>query len=169
MKDILDVPHFEQSGEGYCLPACARMVLAYLGIERTEAEIAQLLGTRRLGTPNFAILKLTAWQLQVDFRVWELSDLLSALAQGQPVIVFVQTGFLDYWQENFAHAIVVVGVTDKQQFWVHDPAYSEGPFIVSLNGLLAAWGEFSYKGAVLQVMPQKPSPLIRALRRFWPR
>ena len=42
MSTILDVPHFEQSGEGYCLPACARMVLAYLGMERTEAEIADI-------------------------------------------------------------------------------------------------------------------------------
>ncbi len=29
-KDCLPVPHFEQSANGQCLPACARMVLAYL-------------------------------------------------------------------------------------------------------------------------------------------
>ncbi len=55
MMAILPVPHYQQSKEGYCLPACARMVLAYLAIERTEAEISQLLGTRGIGTPGFAI------------------------------------------------------------------------------------------------------------------
>jgi len=44
MNPILEVPHYQQSAEGYCLPACARMVLAYLGLERTEAEIAKVLG-----------------------------------------------------------------------------------------------------------------------------
>ena len=66
MSAILPVPHYRQSKEGYCLPACARMVLAYLGIERTEAEISQLLGTRGIGTPGFAIQRLTAWGVQVD-------------------------------------------------------------------------------------------------------
>ena len=66
MMAILPVPHYQQSKEGYCLPACARMVLAYLGIERTEAEISQLLGTRGIGTPGFAIQRLTAWGVRVD-------------------------------------------------------------------------------------------------------
>ena len=66
MSAILPVPHYRQSKEGYCLPACARMVLAYLGIERTEAEISQLLGTRGIGTPGFAIQRLTAWGVRVD-------------------------------------------------------------------------------------------------------
>ncbi len=43
MSGILSVPHFRQSVDGYCLPACARMVLAYLGINRSEAEISQVL------------------------------------------------------------------------------------------------------------------------------
>jgi len=28
MSDVLSLPHFQQSAEGYCLPACVRMVLA---------------------------------------------------------------------------------------------------------------------------------------------
>ena len=92
--------------------------------------------------------------------------MLSALAKGQPVILFVQTGFLDYWEEDFGHAIVVVGVTDKQQFWIHDPSQPKGARQASLNGLLAAWCEFGYKGAALRVMQQKPSWLRRALGWF---
>jgi len=169
MMPILPVPHYQQSKEGYCLPACARMVLAYLGIERTEAEISQLLGTRGIGTPGFAIQRLTAWGIQVDYRSWSLPEVLSALAAKQPLIIGVQTVFLDYWKDNFAHAIVIVGVNpNAQEFWVHDPAQPVAPLRVSLNGLLAAWGEFSYRGAVLSP-PSKLGRLNRLLRffRFW--
>ncbi len=57
----------------------------------------------------------------------------------------------------------------KQQFWVNDPAQSTAPLVVSLDGLLAAWREFDYQGAVVQVMPQKRSGLSRALAWLWRR
>jgi len=109
MSDFLPVSHFQQSAEGYCLSACVRMVLAYLGIERTESEVSQVLGAQEFGTPSFAIQRLAEPGLQVIYREWSVSELLSALAAKQPVIVFVRTGFLDYWQEDFAHAVVIVG------------------------------------------------------------
>ena len=37
------VPHYKQSNPGACLPACARMVLASFGDERTESELAVIL------------------------------------------------------------------------------------------------------------------------------
>ncbi|RMF26161.1 MAG: hypothetical protein D6759_20150 [Chloroflexi bacterium] len=52
MSHPLPIPHFQQSTDGYCLPACVRMVLAYLQIERSEAEISHLLGTQTFGTPE---------------------------------------------------------------------------------------------------------------------
>jgi len=67
MSGILSVPHFPQSAEGYCLSACARMVLAYLGIERSEAEVSQVLGAQEYGTPTFAI------QHEFDYRGAALS------------------------------------------------------------------------------------------------
>lgn len=167
MTTILSVPFFQQSAHGYCLPACARMVLAYLGVEHTELELSKVLGTRKMGTPSFAIERLTALGIQVEYGSWKTEHLVPVLVQGQPVIVFVQTGFLDYWKENFAHAIVVVGATDNEQFWVHDPAQPQGQIQVSLNGLFAAWGEFEHKAAVLQI--KNPSLLNRILGKLWRR
>ena len=149
MSDWLPVPHFSQSAEGYCLSACARMVLSYLGLEQTEAQISQVLGTKEYGAPSFAIQRLTGPELQVIYREWSVSELLATLAARQPLIVFVRTGFLDYYQEDFAHALVVIGAVQDQRFWVHDPAQSTGPTAVSWHGLLAAWSEFNYRGAVL--------------------
>ncbi|MFC1974872.1 C39 family peptidase [Chloroflexota bacterium] len=149
MTEIISIPHFQQSTDGYCLPTCARMVLAYLGFEYSEAEISQVLGTQDYGTPSFAVQRLTSLKLHVVYREWSVSELLSALEVGQPVIMFVRTGFLDYWQEDFAHTVVVVGALQDEQFWVHDPARLTGPLEVSWHGLLAGWAEFGYRAAIL--------------------
>jgi hypothetical protein len=92
---------------------------------------------------------LTALGLEVVYREWSIPQLLAVLAAGQPIILFVRTGFLDYWQEDVAHAVVVVGAEENQRFWLHDPALTTGPLSVSWNGLLAAWAEFEYRGAVI--------------------
>ena len=149
MSKVLPVLHFQQSDEGYCLPACARMVLNYLGLEWKEASISQILGTKRYGTPSFAIERLSDPALQVIYQEWSVAELLSMLAAGRPVIVFVQTIFLDYYQEDFAHALVIVGAVPDQHFWVQDPAQPTGPMTISWDGLLAAWSEFDYQGTVL--------------------
>lgn len=36
MVAILSIPFSPQQDHGYCLPACAQMVLSYLGISRTQ-------------------------------------------------------------------------------------------------------------------------------------
>ena len=70
MSSILPVPHFQQSDEGYCLPACARMVLSYLELERDEADLSQILGTKRYGTPSFAIERLSDPDIEVIYQEW---------------------------------------------------------------------------------------------------
>lgn len=79
MSGVLSLPHFRQSAEGYCLPACARMVLAYLGLERSEGDVSQVLGAQAFGTPSFAVRRLTAWGLQVIYREWSIPQLLNVL------------------------------------------------------------------------------------------
>lgn len=149
MNTPLPVPHFQQSADGYCLPACARMALAYLGLSYSEAEVSQILGAQEWGTPSFAIQRLAGLEIEVLYREWSISELLSSLTAQRPMITFVRTGFLDYYQDDFAHAVVVVGAIQDQQFWIHDPNQPSGPVTVSWDGLLAAWGEFGYRGAVL--------------------
>lgn len=129
--------------------ACARMVLNHLGFERDEAGLSQILGTKKYGTPSFAIERLSDPESQVIYQEWSVAELLSMLDAGHPVIVFVRAIFLDYYQEDFAHAVVVVGAVPDQHFSVQDPAQPTGPTRVSWDGLLAAWSEFDYHGAVL--------------------
>ena len=150
MSDVLPVPHFQQSSEGFCLPAYARMILGYLGLEQDEASVGQILGAKKYGTPSSAIERLNDSDIEAVYQEWSAAELSSMLEAGHPVIVFVRTIFLDYCQEDFAHALVVVGVTTNQRFWVQDTAQPAGPIDVSWDGLLAAWSEFDYHGAILR-------------------
>lgn len=125
------------------------MVLAHLGLERSENDVSHVLGAQPFGTPSFAVRRLGAWGLDVVYREWTIPQLLSVLEAEQPIILFVRTGFLDYWQQDVAHAVVIVGVEEKQRFWLYDPALSAGPVKASWNGLLAAWAEFGYRGAII--------------------
>jgi ABC-type bacteriocin/lantibiotic exporter with double-glycine peptidase domain len=92
----LPVPHFEQSRDGACLPACVRMVLAYLGDDRSEAEIAALLGTKSYGTPISHVMRLRDWCHVADITALSRPELAILLDQSTPVIARVWTGFLSY-------------------------------------------------------------------------
>ncbi len=149
MSDYVQLLHFQQSSEGYCLPTCARMVLAYLGKETSEDIVNQALGVQEYGTPSFAIQRLITLGVRVIYREWSVPQLLESLRSDSPVIIFVRTAFLDHWNEDVAHAVVVVGAVENQRFWIHDPVQPTGPIEVSWDGLLAGWAEFSYRGAAI--------------------
>ncbi len=104
MADLISLPHYQQSAEGYCLSACARMMLAYLGVEMTEVEVSRVLGAQEFGAPSFAVQRLAALNLKVAYREWSISQLLEALEAKTPVLVFVRTAFLDHWTRDVAHA-----------------------------------------------------------------
>jgi ABC-type bacteriocin/lantibiotic exporter with double-glycine peptidase domain len=149
MSNRLTLAHSQQSQPGYCLSACARMVVAQLGRDLSESEIAQVLGAHDYGTPSYAIRQLSSIGFQVEYREWSIQQTLDLLQSGTPLIIFVRTAFLEYWSKDVAHAIVLVQAEEHQSFSVHDPALSKGPLTVSWDGVLAAWAEFGYRGAAI--------------------
>lgn len=85
MSKPLAVPHYRQLRDGYCLPACAQMVLAYWGIERKQQVLAQQLQTMPdVGTPASRIRLLSSNVMQVTYQAGSLIDLRDALAQKVP-------------------------------------------------------------------------------------
>jgi ABC-type bacteriocin/lantibiotic exporter with double-glycine peptidase domain len=147
---VIHLPHYQQSAPGYCLPACASMVLAGIGKSYSESKLSQVLATDEAGTPSFAITKLSKLSLDVDYRIWSVAQLAVTLTDHHLVIAFVQAGFLDHWEVDAAHAVVIVGIEIDRCFWLHDPVLAVGPTAVSWDGMLAAWFEFAYRGATLQ-------------------
>ena len=68
-------PHYKQSNPGACLPACVRMVLAALGGEYTEAQVAATLGCYEFGTPANRVTRLTKLGYRVQYGPSSLEEL----------------------------------------------------------------------------------------------
>lgn len=137
---LLSVPHFEQSREGACLPACVRMVLAYFGNEQTEGRLAKILRTEEFGTPIFNAKYLQTLGYQVSVESLNKAELERQLLQGQPIIARVWTIMLDYWTDSSSQVVVAVGF-DGLAVYLNDPAFSNAPQKVLWDAFLAAWAE----------------------------
>jgi predicted double-glycine peptidase len=71
------------------------------------------------------------------------------LVQGQPVIVFVRTSELPYWDYGTDHALVVVGC-DDDNIYVNDPNFAEAPISVPRGDFELAWLERDYYYALIE-------------------
>lgn len=146
---LLPLPHFEQSRDGRCLPACVRMTLAYWGRNLSENKVAKMLGSHDFGTPIFNVEKLRRQGYQVEFGSLTVEQLKAHLLAGRPVIARVWTRNLDYWQEEeTSHVVVVVGFDDTRVY-LNDPASKEVPQPTTWESFLAAWAEFDETAAVI--------------------
>ena len=150
MPQSLSIPFHPQIADGYCLAACAQMVLHYWGIQQDQADLAQQLGVRRdVGTPASHIRQLANPDLAVHYDSGDWETIQITLTQGVPLIAMVQAGELSHWQgESFQHALVVSGF-DEVNVWLLDPAVSMTPIIASIDEFMLAWGEMDYRYAVV--------------------
>ena len=148
----LSVPHFEQEFPYSCAATCVRMVLAFHGQVRPEADLRQLLNTQPHGTRARNLMAVTALGFDVQLGTANLSDLRDALVGGLPPIVFLDTGPLDYWQTDCAHMAVVVGIDDTTVF-LNDPFFATAPQPTSLASFLQAWALNRHLAAILRPRP----------------
>jgi ABC-type bacteriocin/lantibiotic exporter with double-glycine peptidase domain len=126
------------------------MVLAYWGIERKQTDLAKTLELiPGAGVPGNRMKKLASRRLEVHYGSGHLPDLSTALEQGIPPIVLVQTSELPYWQQATAHAVVLLGL-DNQTVLLHDPAIDQGETEVSLGDFELAWDEMANLYALLR-------------------
>ena len=107
----LEVPCFRQERPYTCVPACLRMVLAYLGDEDAEPELAALCGTSRIGTSESGVIRALEF-LDCDYDYLQRADLDAVtawLAEGRPLIVFLRVDQLTIGASG-RHAVVVCGI-----------------------------------------------------------
>lgn len=155
MRDALQVPHHQQWIDGYCLPACVQMVLAYWGIEREQAVLAKLLGTiPGVGTPGSRVHKLVPMGLAVTYAQGSLTDLQIALTHNLPPILLVYTGELPYWSLATAHAIVLCGISEDWAL-VNDPGIAQPMVQANVGDLLLAGDAMANLYALLQPVGQE--------------
>jgi hypothetical protein len=151
VANISSVRHSRQLEDGYCLPVCAQMALAYLGISRSQKEIGRVLKLRRgFGAPASQIVNLSSRRTEVLYQVGgAINDILDWLRRDVPVIAFVQAGELPHWRGVLAQHAVLVVALDEQHINIHDPAMDHGPIEIPLDDFLLAWDEMDSRYAVI--------------------
>ena len=69
MAELINVPYSRQETDGYCLPACAQMALAHLGISRSQQILARQMGiVQDFGIPASHLGKLRTRQVDVIYH-----------------------------------------------------------------------------------------------------
>jgi ABC-type bacteriocin/lantibiotic exporter with double-glycine peptidase domain len=116
------------------------MVLAHYGVVRTEAELRALLDTQPAGTRAGNLMRLSTSGVEIHLRPSNVNELQQSLASNQPVIVFLQTGPLEYWSMDIFHMAVLVGL-DSSAVALHDPCFETAPQTTSLQSFEKAWAQ----------------------------
>lgn len=146
---LLNVSRLQQRGEGDCLPMCAEMVLTFLGHSISYDALYALLGTRWFGTPAANILRLTSVGVQVSLDELDLNAIGTHLQANIPVIAFISTGDLPYWNVDTDHAVVVVRM-DDDNVYLNDPYHAQDTLRVSRSQFSLAQLRFNNLCAVIQ-------------------
>jgi len=144
--------HVQQSDWGYCLPACAQMALAQLGITTSQRQLAKQLGTiAKIGTPLPNVQRLEKFGVQVKQIQWQGANAVSeALRLNRAVIAALLTSHdLPGWSTLRTQHVVIITAIDTAQISYHDPALSYGPVAVQLDAFLLAWSDMSEQAALL--------------------
>jgi hypothetical protein len=126
------------------------MVLTFLGQPKPYETLARVLGTRWFGTPVDNILHLDQLGVQVAIEEMTLEEISYYLQQGLPVMAFINTADLPYWDVNSDHVVVVVGM-DEQWIYINDPYFPEAPQQVSKTSFELAQLRFDNRCAIVRV------------------
>jgi ABC-type bacteriocin/lantibiotic exporter with double-glycine peptidase domain len=143
----LKVEGFQETlHDSMCGPASLKIVLGYLGMEKEEQELAELVGKTDLGTNDTGI-KSAAEALGFKVVVKNESsfdDIQEWLDKDVPVIVnWFTRGRSDYSDSDVAdgHYSVVTGL-DEHNIYLQDPEIGETRTI-SRDDFMRVWFDFS--------------------------
>lgn len=117
-------PFFSQAYPFSCVPACLRMVLASLGLKKSEAEIRSFCDCDETGTPPSkaveAVIKFGFEAYRANLTFEELKALVS---QNITPIVFTRVSE----EVNYSHAVVIYKIS-RGKIYAVDPELGEVKF-----------------------------------------
>lgn len=134
----IPIPHHQQERDYSCLPACAKIICAHLGVEISEAQLRRLMKTKPSGTSPANVAHLSSLGFRVRFFSSSLSELRQLIEQGVPVIVLIWTEPLAYWNDACMHAVIVTGF-DAEVILVQDAAFSDYPIRIPVDQFEIGW------------------------------
>jgi ABC-type bacteriocin/lantibiotic exporter with double-glycine peptidase domain len=152
MSPLKSPVHVSQIALGYCLPACAQMALAQLGIAVSQEQLAQTLGTRvGIGTTFSRVERLQQWPVEIQVRKWGgVERMETSLAGDIAVIAAVTTtsGLPGWGDIRTQHTVLVINMSADYVIY-HDPSLDQGPVSTPRDEFLLAWSEMSELAAFL--------------------
>jgi ABC-type bacteriocin/lantibiotic exporter with double-glycine peptidase domain len=150
---LLNIPHRLQQRDADCLVACVAMVLEYLHIPIRYERLYKLLRAQPFGTPFRNVRFLKSLDLSITVRDGDFDALLKYVEIGLPVIAYVDTIELPYWnRQSTDHAIVIVGLDiDEQVIYVNDPFFDDAPQKLAIERFESAWLEKEYLCPVISL------------------
>ncbi len=171
---VLNVPDTRQSTNYSCGAAALQAVLAYYGIQETEEDLMEKLGTTPdQGTRPEAILRVAqSYGLQAELRQnVSLEDLARETAAGRPVIVDAQAWredslvpWKDRWEDG--HYMVAVGV-DSKNVYLEDPSLDYSKGFIPREQFMERWHDYEvgpkgerqeYRQAAIFFRGKTPAP-----------
>jgi ABC-type bacteriocin/lantibiotic exporter with double-glycine peptidase domain len=140
------VPHFYQSSEATCGPACVRMLAAALGVTVDEPSVARHCHATTFGcavddlVDGAQRLGLAAQMLPI----YGENDAIQCLSNRVPFIAMIDLSGLPGGAMLQWHFVVVLASSSAEVIF-HDPA--DGPDQrAALEDFLAAWQRGGYRG-----------------------
>ena len=101
MPQRLSLPYHRQKAEGYCLAACAQMVLHYWGFLTEQNQLAEQMDViPDIGVPASRITRLASREITPIYDIGEWELLIAWLDRRVPVIAMVQAGEFAHWWGN---------------------------------------------------------------------
>jgi predicted double-glycine peptidase len=166
---IIAVPAFQETlRSGTCGPASLKMVLAYYGVEKEEAELVRMCRTDpRVGTDDDGIRR-AAEALGFVVKIKNessIADVEKYLRRGIPLLVnWFSRGRPDYGLSEVAdgHYSVVVGL-DKEHIYLQDPEIGRLRTL-GIPDFLRVW--FDFKGEQVESWSDM---IVRQLIAVYPR
>jgi len=118
----IDIKALKQETHYTCLPACIRILLNYLGNDKTESDIAYSCHTTKAGTfLRNAVRAIQNFGYEVaQIQEGTLDDLFQSILHQEPVIVILGVERLPYGDFG-THAVVVIGFQEKDILFI-EPA-----------------------------------------------
>lgn len=143
----MSIPHFYQSSEQTCGPACLRMLFAELGTPHDEPTVARHCNLTPLGC---TVQDLITGALALGFgaAVLPIRDepaAVAALTNETPFVSMIDLGSLSPTGSMFQWHFVVPLALAQGEVTYHDPA--DGPDRrAPLDDFLGAWATAGYRG-----------------------